>query len=225
MFKMTNNFVLVRKILAAFVTFVAFTLCGNVAQAASQLTYDSGGHVIGYSLPGISPAGNPNFENYASLRLIEKGPGGKNGYLVMGSLLEGSNMYFNMGVTDGVATNSFEVLDPTYSLFGNFNAAGDTLGKRNFIEITGTIDDLDFGTYSGVLMTADLTKLVVGEDLIGMNTSNIVCPLFDFCAENESAYINLDTGLAVTTVPLPGAAWLFGSGLLGLVGMARRKKA
>lgn len=29
----------------------------------------------------------------------------------------------------------------------------------------------------------------------------------------------------VSAVPLPAAAWLFGSGLLGLVGMARRKKA
>lgn len=29
----------------------------------------------------------------------------------------------------------------------------------------------------------------------------------------------------VSTVPLPGAVWLFGSGLLGLVGIARRKKA
>ena len=28
----------------------------------------------------------------------------------------------------------------------------------------------------------------------------------------------------VSTVPLPGAVWLFGSGLLGLVGIARRKK-
>jgi len=30
-------------------------------------------------------------------------------------------------------------------------------------------------------------------------------------------------GVAVSTVPLPGAAWLFGSGLLGLIGVARRK--
>ena len=28
-----------------------------------------------------------------------------------------------------------------------------------------------------------------------------------------------------TVVPVPAAVWLFGSGLLGLVGMARRKKA
>jgi hypothetical protein len=29
---------------------------------------------------------------------------------------------------------------------------------------------------------------------------------------------------SVSTVPVPAAAWLFGSGLLGLVGVARRKK-
>jgi hypothetical protein len=27
-----------------------------------------------------------------------------------------------------------------------------------------------------------------------------------------------------TVVPVPAAAWLFGSGLLGLIGMARRRK-
>ena len=34
-----------------------------------------------------------------------------------------------------------------------------------------------------------------------------------------------DIQVALTSVPIPAAAWLFGSGLLGLVGMARRKKA
>ena len=44
--------------------------------------------------------------------------------------------------------------------------------------------------------------------------------------------INLDIGsgnsltvLSVSNVPVPAAVWLFGSGLLGLIGMARRKKA
>jgi hypothetical protein len=35
------------------------------------------------------------------------------------------------------------------------------------------------------------------------------------------SYLVADT----TTVPVPAAAWLFGSGLLGLIGVARRKKA
>ena len=29
----------------------------------------------------------------------------------------------------------------------------------------------------------------------------------------------------ITAVPVPAAVWLFGSGLIGLVGIARRKKA
>lgn len=33
------------------------------------------------------------------------------------------------------------------------------------------------------------------------------------------------TGFEVAAVPIPAAAWLFGSGLLSLIGMARRKKA
>ena len=42
---------------------------------------------------------------------------------------------------------------------------------------------------------------------------------FDGSNGNNPPVLNL------TTVPVPPAVWLFGSGLLGLVGMARRKKA
>jgi len=35
----------------------------------------------------------------------------------------------------------------------------------------------------------------------------------------------IDLGAPLTTVPVPAAVWLFGSGLLGLIGVARRKKA
>ena len=41
-----------------------------------------------------------------------------------------------------------------------------------------------------------------------------------------SAYVPDNPGSwSVSAVPIPAAVWLFGSGLLGLVGMARRKKA
>ena len=34
-----------------------------------------------------------------------------------------------------------------------------------------------------------------------------------------------DGTFEVSSVPVPAAVWLFGSGLLGLIGVARRKKA
>lgn len=43
-------------------------------------------------------------------------------------------------------------------------------------------------------------------------------------AGNFYAWAVYDGNAALAAVPVPAAAWLFGSGLLGLVGMARRKK-
>ena len=45
-------------------------------------------------------------------------------------------------------------------------------------------------------------------------------PRFTDIKTNEGARV-----FAVAAVPAPAAVWLFGSGLLGLIGMARRKKA
>ena len=42
---------------------------------------------------------------------------------------------------------------------------------------------------------------------------------------NEWAFDILDVDDASTVIPVPAAAWLFGSGLLGMVGVARRKTA
>jgi hypothetical protein len=75
-----------------------------------------------------------------------------------------------------------------------------------------------------------------GNDLFGMSITDINCPLWDFCTNTETFYaigefgtdpakINVKDGvLGVTTVPVPAAVWLFGSGLLGLAGMARGRR-
>jgi hypothetical protein len=42
---------------------------------------------------------------------------------------------------------------------------------------------------------------------------------------NDQAIAIDDLRVQLSAVPLPATVWLFASGLLGLVGMARRKKA
>ena len=41
---------------------------------------------------------------------------------------------------------------------------------------------------------------------------------WSFSANNASFY-----SMSVAAVPVPAAVWLFGSGLIGLIGVARRK--
>ena len=51
----------------------------------------------------------------------------------------------------------------------------------------------------------------------------------DFSAVDPFAYGLLSGGgyaaMVSTVVPIPAATWLFGSGLIGLIGIARRKKS
>ena len=52
-------------------------------------------------------------------------------------------------------------------------------------------------------------------------------PVFDICESPapQSWERNIISGSVVSSVPLPAAAWLFGSALVGLVGLGRRNKA
>lgn len=90
---------------------------------------------------------------------------------------------------------------------------------------------------SGSLTTA--TQYVVGLIPFGTNTeldSTLGGPqgdiydtsrLVSFSADPDSGIIGSGTFIfsAASPVPIPAAVWLFGSGLLALVGIARRKKA
>lgn len=96
--------------------------------------------------------------------------------------------------------------------FANNNAAAalDTIWDSNMIDlygagVNGIVSPFDANT----LLTYSLTVSVVMDDYSTVELSN--------------ASITMSNN--ISAVPVPAAAWLFGSGLIGLVGMARRKKA
>jgi hypothetical protein len=47
----------------------------------------------------------------------------------------------------------------------------------------------------------------------------------DIDGETVGADIDAIAAISTTVIPIPAAAWLFGSGLIGLIGLARRKKS
>jgi len=60
-----------------------------------------------------------------------------------------------------------------------------------------------------------------GHHMTGMMSGNWSCR--SGCTETGT--VTLEFGGTVSTVPVPAAVWLFGSGMIGLAGLARRRKA
>ncbi len=208
-----------RTLMITTLTFFAF----SGTSYATALSSSDGIHVDGFSLPGIRPAGYPNLENDVTFTW-KKNRTGASIHAFSGS----SEILFNYTPTESylLQSGSFQ-LKANFDSFGNFTD-GD-------LKVTGVLKDPTF-TLAGVQVTADLESFNFIDNLLGFNTTNLVCPDFDFCTTSESVYLLLNdpgfntslksfrsTGLAVTTLPLPGAGWMFGAGLLGLVGVARRR--
>lgn len=192
------------------------------------------------SLPGIVPPSFPNFENAVKVQVV---PTGQQGYRIKVRKKGGNNNYFNPSLSESLKiTGGSYKLDAYFDNFGNF--------REGDVTIKGKVKT-DVGWAKGILMTATLgpnwfsdTAFAYTSNLLGFNTYDIVCDsaINDSlggggCTEAESIMIALQDGgfdptkkgyksdgLAVTSVPVPAAVWLFGSGLIGLVGMARRRR-
>jgi hypothetical protein len=145
--------------------------------------------------------------------------------------------------------DTFDIEKASVKVKANVQKDGSVKGS---VKIKGKIDGLGISKKK-TLMKADLTGVwSVSDDgkLFGANTENIVCHdsinAHSLCATSDVVYVTLSeainstkklttTGAAITSIsaenvppseiPLPAAVWLFGSGLLGLVGTARHRKS
>lgn len=85
---------------------------------------------------------------------------------------------------------------------------------NNFFSVGGWTLDL---TSLAIIDNGDILDLAGAGVLSGhgFDSTNVT---WSFSAESATSY-----SMTVTAVPVPAAAWLFGSGLIGLISVARRK--
>ena len=136
------------------------------------------------------------------------------------------DLSFGIDIFDGVGTDLsiFFVGAPPHniglSLFANGGTQSSTIGYSNVTYTGFNVDDPNNTTWAIYVMDIDLADFnflgaaPIERIRLGIGNASAV-PSF------VGAY---NTVPAPVPVPVPAAVWLFGSGLLGFVGVARRKK-
>jgi PEP-CTERM motif len=186
------------------------------------------------SISGLVAGSYPCFETSVEFRFKSQGPHP-----------DTLTATYNSKTQKGGGISLFHLPSSDYSITNtvfDFSASIQHSALTGSMSISGNIDSLNA---SGLLLSANLTG-VYGEagNLVGFNTKDIDCSAAinaaiggSGCTQAEVVYFLLDGtldlnarnsqkfyGTAYTSVPLPATVWLFGSGSLGLIGIARRKK-
>jgi len=204
------------------------SLCVGLLSVAATV-FSAAASAKVYQLPGLRPSDpteyGPVFLNDVDIVYKQK----KNGSYVLRAIQKHEN--FSLVLLGDTYTVEYG----SYKLKARFDANGNLLG--GFAKVHGGVNELTDGV--GLLAKMKLNDYAFGEEgeKIGFNTTDLVCPQFDFCTTKESIYLaefggGFDptttskwtaSGLAVTTIPVPAAAWLFGSALIGLAGVGKRR--
>ena len=85
------------------------------------------------------------------------------------------------------------------------------------LDLATDLDTLQLPTFSLATLTFD--TLALGSSTLGISNA-VLSDAWGF-----ELFANVVDGAITTTIPVPAAAWLFGSSLIGLIGLAKRKKA
>jgi hypothetical protein len=217
---------------ASYLSGVILLLSGNVFAAHENCPNPADYPFNECELEGLRPGSYPYFDFGVRIKYKSRGEDGFD--LKVKSDNDSNRADFLLDLDE-----VFQVVEnPKYNLRAKYRD-GAFVENKSWVEIKGAIPDLGI-TERDVLFYADLEgDPVLSDDgqLLGMNTTGLQChsAFAMYCTEAESVYLAflgaLDpeqkklktSGIAVTTIPIPAAVWLFGSGLIGMVVMARRK--
>ena len=145
-----------------------------------------------------------------------------------GTFVYNSDTHFSTGSASisnaAVGTNSafngssdFTITSTSGSLFDFESGIFTSLYSSQDLTVTAFLNGAPVGSVSTTLDEASTENIIFG--FFGVDAVQFVTS-----TTNQLVLDNLKVS-SVSTVPVPAAVWLFGSGLLGLVGIARRKKA
>jgi hypothetical protein len=189
-----------------------------------------------FNVPGIPQAGFPDFTNSSNASLVFlKVPFGGD-YLLAAS---GGAGAFNLA-----STRSYSVNDELFAMYAEFNSKGQFISGGE--TIFGNIPGLTGNRFQNLYSVA-FDKYAVAT--VGLGFESVLSTASGFASKyqntDESLYLysralgSLDSALAsgknlpsffsasvseFTTVPLPAAGWLLGTGLLGLIAIGRARR-
>ncbi len=156
-------------------------------------------------LPGMAPA---DIVSYSFIGTIEDG-------FRAGDSGTGSFTY-----DDALIVNGNETLDPTNGLTVSFSFDGQVFAQTHDsdFDVYPMLEFDDYmPTYLDYLLVNGQNDVAFGDNqLMELETSGLF--------PSSAAGYDFETTLLATPVPIPGALWLFGSGLVGLIGLRRRAR-
>lgn len=170
---------------------------------------------------GATPASDGTYVG-ATVPGTGTGPGGAAGYLALGPLpmvTTGWNTSFAAGCTVGADANYADNVGGGcmgVATSGVLPLVFDNAATADYTANTGGNtggNPMSDGPFGGMSANFDVQSLTA----TGFDANATIAP---FCNFDPSGNL-----CAAPTVPVPAAVWLFGSGLLGLVGVARRRKS
>lgn len=142
--------------------------------------------------------------------------------------------YDETGVGTGILSGSITLEESSVNnLVFSFSGVSSVTLNASGTSSDGTFNDFTSVAFNGFDLSsggsvnlAEQDPLVHDFNLVGGTweavEENLIGPISGSLEIYALSYLSTTE---ISTVPVPAAAWLFGSGLLGLIGIARRKKA